>query len=112
IQKKSKLAYKAAVVFEVTGTGWTSTNSTTMLNNIQAYRLVPDDTATGGYRKDYFSLTYKLPSDSPTAPPRTFLSNGVLYNGREVADVHYLDIDMGKLAEYLDTSNTNADPNL
>ncbi|MDK2973555.1 MAG: hypothetical protein PWP23_3310 [Candidatus Sumerlaeota bacterium] len=110
VQKKSKLAYKASVIFEVTGTGWT--NDSTFLNNVKAYRLVPDSTAADGYRKDYFSLTYKKASDSATAPPRTFLSHSVIYNGREEADVHTIDIDMVKLAEYLNTSNRNADPNL
>lgn len=108
VTREAKLAYQAAIILEVTGPGWVL-GGNNLLNNVAAYRLIPDSSEASGYRKEYFSLTYRLAGASPTSTPRSFISHTVIYNGREEKDVHLLDIDMGRLAEYLNSTSTNAD---
>ncbi len=98
-----KFAYTASVIIE-TGPNWPTSN------DFVAYRMIPDETAPTGFRQsDPFSVTYRKSTDSPTATPRTFLSTQRIWNGREEKYVYLVDVDMTKLAEYLDPNSRNAD---
>lgn len=110
--RDAKMVYDASIIIEPTSTSWTSANGADIANYVRAYRLVPDASQTTGFREEEFSLLYKLPTDSPTDPARTFISHERIYNGREEEFVNLIDIDMDKLAEYLDTTNPNADASL
>ncbi len=104
------LGYQAAIVIETTGTGWA--NDSTLLDNVIAYRMVPDTSDPSGFHKEYFSLEITDPNDS--SKKISFLDHTRIYNGRETKYVDLLDINVEKLGDYMkavtdDGVNTGTD---
>lgn len=109
-ETSQKFAYQAAVIFE-TLPGWTgATSDKDLLNYVRAYRMVEDASSPTGYTQSAvdFSLGYRRPGDS-SSTVRTFVSHKKIYNGREERYINMLDIDIGKMAEYLDSTSMITD---
>lgn len=116
-KKKVNLGYMASIIVEPAVSNihdpayknaTTQANGQWPANALRAYRLVKDSSEASGYRKDYFSLTYRRTGD-PAGNVRSFVTAPRIFNGREEKWVTTIDVDMGKLAEYLQLDSTNAD---
>ena len=107
----NQLAYQASIILE-TKPGWnnkanfTTANLPNLNNYIQAYRQYPvfasDGVSVEWVKEGPFSVVYEVGKDSAGNPiPATFLNYNRIYDGRERRYVNMLDIDMGKLSQYL-----------